>query len=68
MKFMVLIYAILKMKVILKSSRKMITNLDWLNPKVKPYFRQTKLSSAHVSPDCIKKLVDDIEQFNKGQI
>ena len=46
----------------------MIVNPDWLKPKEKPYFRQTKLSSSHVSPDCIKKLVVYIEQFNKGQI
>ncbi len=39
----------------------MITNPDWLKAKVKPYFHQ-------ISLDCIKKLVDCIEQFNKDKL
>ncbi len=39
----------------------MITNPDWLKPKEKPYFHQ-------ISLDCIKKLVDCVEQFNKDKI
>jgi hypothetical protein len=39
----------------------MINNPDWLNPKIKPYHHQ-------ISLDCIKKLVDCVEQFNKGRI
>ena len=46
----------------------MIVNPEWLKPKEKPYFHQTKLSSAHVSMDCIEKLVKCIERFNKGEI
>ncbi len=46
----------------------MINNTDWLKPKEKPYFHQTKLSSAHVSLDCIEKLAVCIEQFNKSEI
>ncbi len=39
----------------------MITNPDWLKPKEKPYFYQ-------ISLDCLKKLVDCIGRFNKGEI
>ena len=39
----------------------MITNPDWLKPKEKPYFHQTKLSSAHVSLDSIEKLAECME-------
>ncbi len=39
----------------------MINNPDWLNPKIKHYHHQ-------ISLDCIKKLVDCVEQFNKGRI
>ncbi len=39
----------------------MIINPDWQKPKVKPYHHQLSL-------DCIKKLVDCVEKFNKGQI
>jgi hypothetical protein len=39
----------------------MIVNSDWLKPKIKPYHHQ-------ISLDCIKKLVDCVEQFNKDVI
>ncbi len=39
----------------------MITNPDWLKTKVKPYFHQTKLSSAHVSLECIEEIAAYIE-------
>ena len=39
----------------------MINNPDWHKPKIKPYLHQ-------ISLDCIKKLVDCVEQFNKGKI
>ncbi len=39
----------------------MIVNPEWLNPKEKPYFHQ-------ISLDCIEKLVECIERFNKGEI
>ncbi len=39
----------------------MILNPEWLNPKEKPYFHQ-------ISIDCIEKLVECIERFNKGEI
>ncbi len=39
----------------------MIVNPDWIKPKEKPYFHQ-------ISIDCIEKLVDCIERFNKGEI
>ncbi len=39
----------------------MIVNPDWLKPKEKPYFHQ-------ISLDCIEKLVERIERFNKGEI
>ncbi len=39
----------------------MITNPDWLKSKEKPYFHQ-------ISLDCIEKLVECIERFNKGEI
>ncbi len=39
----------------------MITNPEWLKPKVKPYFHQ-------LSPDCIEELVECIEQFNKDKL
>ncbi len=38
----------------------MIVNPDWLTPKEKPYFHQ-------ISLDCIEKLVECIERFNKGE-
>jgi hypothetical protein len=50
--------------IFLKSIGKMITNPDWLKPKKpkeKPYFHQ-------ISLDCIEKLVECIERFNKGEI
>jgi len=46
----------------------MIVNPEWLKPKEKSYLHQTKLSSAHISLDCIEKLVKCIERFNKGEI
>jgi hypothetical protein len=46
----------------------MILNPDWLKPEEKPYFQQTKLSSAHVSLDCINKLADCIRRSNKREI
>ncbi len=39
----------------------MILNPEWLKPKEKPYFHQ-------ISLDYLKKLVDCIERFNKGEI
>ncbi len=39
----------------------MIINPEWLKPKEKPYFHQ-------ISLDCIEKLVECIERFNKGEI
>ncbi len=39
----------------------MILNPDWLKPKEKPYFHQ-------ISLNCIEKLVECIERFNKGEI
>ncbi len=39
----------------------MILNPDWQKPKEKPYFHQ-------ISIDCIEKLVECIERFNKGKI
>ncbi len=39
----------------------MIVNPDWLKSKEKPYFHQ-------ISLDCIDKLVECIERFNKGEI
>jgi hypothetical protein len=39
----------------------MLNNLDWQKPETKPYHHQ-------VSPDGIKKLVDCVELFNKGEI
>ncbi len=39
----------------------MIVNPEWLKPEEKPYFHQ-------ISRDCIEKLVECIERFNKGEI
>ena len=39
----------------------MIVNPEWLKPKEKSYFHQ-------ISLDCIEKLVNCIERFNKGEI
>ncbi len=39
----------------------MILNPEWLKPKEKPYFHQ-------ISLNCIEKLVNCIERFNKGKI
>ncbi len=39
----------------------MILNPDWRKSKEKPYFHQ-------ISLDCIDKLVECIERFNKGEI
>ncbi len=39
----------------------MITNTDWNKSKVKPSHHQ-------ISFDCIKKFVNCIEEFNKGEI
>jgi len=39
----------------------MITNPDWLKLKEKPYLHQ-------ISLDCIEKLVECLEKFNKGEI
>ncbi len=39
----------------------MILNPEWLKPKEKPYFHQ-------ISIDCLEKLVECIERFNKGEI
>ncbi len=39
----------------------MIVNPEWHKPKEKPYFHQ-------ISLDCIDKLVECIERFNKGKI
>ncbi len=39
----------------------MIVNPEWLKPKEKPYFHQ-------ISMDCLKKLVECQEKFNKGEI
>jgi hypothetical protein len=41
--------------------RNMINNPDWHKHKIKPYLHQ-------ISIDCIKKLVECVEQFNKGKI
>jgi hypothetical protein len=49
------------LKYLSKSSVNMINNPDWQKPKIKPYFQQ-------ISLDCIKKLVECVEQFNKGEI
>jgi hypothetical protein len=39
----------------------MITNPDWLKPKIKSYLHQ-------ISLDCLEKLVECIGRFNKGEI
>ncbi len=39
----------------------MIHSHKWLKPKEKPYFHQ-------ISLNCLKKLVDCIGRFNKGEI
>jgi hypothetical protein len=39
----------------------MILNPEWLKSKEKPYFHQ-------ISMDCLEKLVDCLEIFNKGEI
>jgi hypothetical protein len=39
----------------------MMNNPDRQKPEIKPYLHQLSL-------DCIKKLVDCVEQFNKGEI
>jgi hypothetical protein len=39
----------------------MITNPDGLKPEVEPYFHQ-------ISIDCIERLVECIERFNKGAV
>ncbi len=39
----------------------MIVNPEWHKPKEKPYLHQ-------ISLDCIEKLVECIERFNKGEI
>ncbi len=39
----------------------MIVNPEWLKPIEKPYFHQ-------ISMDCLEKLVECIERFNKGEI
>ncbi len=39
----------------------MITKPEWLKPKEKPYFHQ-------ISMDCLGKLLECIERFNKGEI
>ncbi len=39
----------------------MIVKPEWLKPKEKPYFHQ-------ISLDCLKKLVECIGRFNKGEI
>ena len=39
----------------------MINNPDWKKPEIKPYLHQ-------ISMECIKKLVECVEQFNKGEI
>ena len=44
-----------------KSRRNMINNPGWQKPEIKSYLHQ-------ISLDCIKKLVDCIEQFNNGDI
>ncbi len=45
----------------IQAGNRMITNFEWLKPKEKPYFHQ-------ISLDCLKKLVESIERFNKGEI
>jgi hypothetical protein len=39
----------------------MISNPDWLKPEEKPHFHQ-------ISLNCIEKLVECLEKFNKGEI
>ncbi len=39
----------------------MISNLDWLKFKEKPYFHQ-------ISMDCLEKLVENVGRFNKEEI
>ncbi len=39
----------------------MINNPDWQKPEIKPYLHQILLT-------CVKKFVDCIEPFNKGEI
>ena len=39
----------------------MINNPDWQEPKIKPYHYQ-------ISLDCIKRLVECIEQYNKDKL
>ncbi len=46
----------------------MIINPDWLKPKAKPYFHQTKLSAAHVLLNCIEKLVECMESIDKEEM
>ena len=54
LKFMILEY-------LPKSRRNMINSPGWQKPETKPFLHQ-------ISLDQIKKLVDRIEQFNKGDI
>jgi len=39
----------------------MISNPDWLRPKIKPYMHQ-------ISLDCIEKLIECEGKFNKAEI
>ncbi len=39
----------------------MISNPDWLKPEEKPHFHQ-------ISLNCIEKLVECLEKFNKGEV
>ena len=43
----------------------MIINPEWLKPEDKPYFHQISLDCLK---NCLKKLVDCIGRFNKGEI
>ena len=47
---------------------RMITNSEWLKPEENIPFIKPMLCSAHILQACIKKLVECIERFNKGEI
>jgi hypothetical protein len=41
----------------------MIVSSEWQKPEEKPHFHETNLSWAHVSLDCIEKLVEWMESI-----
>ncbi len=54
------IHLVIKLFTIQVENR-IITNPEWLKPEEKPYFHQ-------ISMNCLEKLVECIERFNKGEI